>query len=49
MYKLIGIMGVLALTPVLATGCTTANYALQERFLGNEKRDILVDRVYDVA
>lgn len=26
-------------------GCTTMNYKLQEKFLGNEKRDILVSRV----
>jgi hypothetical protein len=26
-------------------GCTSMNYAMQEKFLGNEKRDILVSRV----
>lgn len=48
MRKLIWIVGVLALTPVLTSGCATAAYSLQEQF-GIEKRDILVDRVGDVA
>ena len=38
----------LMLAPVTLAGCQTAAYAVQERF-GIEKRDILVDRVADVA
>jgi PAS domain-containing protein len=48
MYRWVGIMGALALTPVFVSGCTTAAYNIQERF-GIEKRDILVDRVQGVA
>ncbi|WP_026147675.1 DUF2959 domain-containing protein [Robiginitomaculum antarcticum] len=47
-HNLVGIMGALVLTPILVTGCTTAAYNIQEKF-GIEKRDILVDRVQDVA
>ena len=35
-------------TPIFATGCATAAYNIQEKF-GIEKRDILVDRVMNVA
>ena len=38
----------LAASPVALTACSTANYAIQERF-GIEKRDILVSRVEEVA
>lgn len=39
---------VLGGVPVFLSGCTTAAYTIQEQF-GIEKRDILVDRVEDVA
>lgn len=41
-------MGALALSPLLMSGCATVAYSVQEKF-GIEKRDILVDRVQDVA
>ncbi|GLQ24395.1 DNA repair ATPase [Algimonas ampicilliniresistens] len=44
---LIGIMAALV-APTILSGCATAAYEIQERF-GIEKRDILVDRVEDVA
>ena len=41
---------VLALcAPLTLSACQTASYALQERLLDKEKRDILVERVEDVA
>lgn len=45
---LIGIMAALVFAPTILSGCATAAYEIQERF-GIEKRDILVDRVEDVA
>jgi PAS domain-containing protein len=48
MMKSISLMGVLALSPIIMTGCATAAYEVQERF-GIEKRDILVNRIEDVA
>lgn len=42
------LMAALVLTPTMLSGCATAAYEIQERF-GIEKRDILVDRVEDVA
>ncbi|MEM7730177.1 MAG: DUF2959 family protein [Pseudomonadota bacterium] len=42
------LLGALAIVPVHLTACATAAYEIQERF-GIEKRDILVDRVADVA
>lgn len=47
-WQIATILGALAVTPVLATGCATAAYSIQERF-GIEKRDILVDRVEGVS
>ena len=47
MFRSLMIAGALALGP-MAAGCSTANYAIQERF-GIEKRDILVSRVEAVA
>ncbi|MGB3456076.1 MAG: DUF2959 family protein [Litorimonas sp.] len=41
-------LALLATAPVALSGCATAAYEIQERF-GIEKRDILVDRVGDVA
>jgi PAS domain-containing protein len=41
--------GALLLAPTLLTGCSTIAYEAQERLLGLEKRDILVDRVEDAA
>jgi len=48
MRKSIWMLGALALTPVFVTGCSTVAYTVQEKF-GIEKRDILVDRVENVA
>ena len=48
MLQTIGLTGLSILAPVSLTGCATAAYNIQERF-GIEKRDILVDRVLDVA
>ena len=43
-----GLMSLSVFAPASLTGCATAAYNIQERF-GIEKRDILVDRVLDVA
>ena len=43
------LVAVMALGAPALTACATANYAVQERLLGNEKRDILVARVAGVA
>ncbi len=43
-----GLFSLSVLAPASLTGCATAAYNIQERF-GIEKRDILVDRVLDVA
>ena len=48
MTKLIRLMAAFMCAPVLLSGCATAAYNIQERF-GIEKRDILVDRVAEVA
>ena len=47
-WRTFGVAIALVLAPATLTGCTTAGYAIQERF-GIEKRDILVGRVEDVA
>jgi len=46
--RTLGLIGLLAITPIYVTGCATAAYSIQEKF-GIEKRDILVDRVEDVS
>ena len=38
-------IGLTAAVLAALCGCTSMNYAMQEKFLGNEKRDILVSRV----
>ncbi|MGJ8560794.1 MAG: DUF2959 domain-containing protein [Litorimonas sp.] len=48
MRKMIWFMGALAFAPLALSGCSTVAYTVQER-LGIEKRDILVNRVEDVA
>ncbi|MFB9372677.1 DUF2959 family protein [Algimonas porphyrae] len=47
-HRLALIMCAAMLVPATVTGCATAAYTIQEQF-GIEKRDILVDRVGDVA
>ena len=46
--RTLALLGALAIAPITLSACQTAAYAVQERF-GIEKRDILVDRVKDVA
>lgn len=41
-------LGALVITPTFVAGCASTAYSIQERF-GIEKRDILVNRVEDVA
>lgn len=43
-----GLVGLSVIAPVSLSGCATAAYSIQEKF-GIEKRDILVDRVIEVA
>ena len=43
------VVAAIALGAPSLTGCATANYAVQERLFSKEKRDILVDRVQNVA
>ena len=48
LLHLAGLIGLAVIAPISLSGCATAAYNIQERF-GIEKRDILVDRVVEVA
>jgi len=48
MTRTLPLLAALLVAPVILPACTTANYAVQERF-GIEKRDILVSRVATAA
>ena len=43
--KVFSHIGLMSILLAVLCGCTSLNYKMQEKFLGNEKRDILVSRV----
>ena len=48
-HRSLRLLAVFTLAPLSLGACQTAAYSIQESLLGNEKRDILVDRVAGVA